>query len=193
MRWYQKAGLSFVFGSGLLLTGAALFAACAGRSLGMGLGVLAIGVAALFANAPRLSGLLRRRAFRAVIRMRRGAGRAVAAFSAALALLTVDPVRCRRWALSAAALFVFLLLPDVVFAGTVGGTGPWVTAVAALCNAFDGPIGRGLVMVAVIIGGLMFAFGEGGSKSAIAGLVFGAGMVLGAPQFLTWIGLTATC
>ena len=36
----------------------------------------------------------------------------------------------------------------------------------------------------------MFAFGEGGSKSAIAGLVFGAGMVLGAAQFLEWLELT---
>ena len=35
----------------------------------------------------------------------------------------------------------------------------------------------------------MFAFGEGGSKSALAGLVFGAGMVLAAPQFLAWLGI----
>ena len=189
MRWYQKAGLSFVFGSGLLLTGAALFAACGARSLGMGLAVLAVGVAALFANASWLPGLVQRRTFRGVIRIRRSAGRAVAAVSMALAPVVAEAVRFRPFAVPAAVLFVFLLLPDVAFAGT----GPWVTAVAALCNAFDGPIGRGLVMVAVIIGGLMFAFGEGGSKSAIAGLVFGAGMVLGAPQFLTWIGLTATC
>ena len=187
MRWYQKAGLSFVFGTGVLLIGTTLFAACAGRSLGMGLAVLTIGVAALFANAPWLPGLLRRRAFRGVIRMRRGAGRAVSAVSAALAPLAVDPVQFRRWALPAAVLFVFLFLPDVVFAGT----GPWVDAVAQLCGAFDGPIGRGLALVAVIIGGLVFAFGEGGSKSAIAGLVFGAGMVLGAGDFLRWIGLGA--
>ena len=188
MRWYQKAGLSFVFGTGVLLIGAALFAACAGRSLGMGLAVLMVGVAALFANVPWLLGLLRRRAFRGVIRMRQGAGRAVAAVLAALAPLAVNPVRFRRWALPAAVMSVFLLLPDVVFAA---GTSPWEVAVMKLCTAFSTTIGRGLALVAVIIGGLMFAFGEGGSKSAIAGLIFGAGMVLGAPAFLMWIGLTA--
>ena len=66
---------------------------------------------------------------------------------------------------------------------------PWEKAVVTVCTAFTGIIGRGLALVAVVIGGLMYAFGEGGSKSAIAGLIFGAGMVLGAVQFLTWIGL----
>ena len=189
MRWYQKAELSFVFGTGALLTGTAVFAACAGRPLAMGLAVLAVGVAALFANAPRLPGLLRRRAFRALIRMRRGAGRVYAAASAALAPVTSDLVLLRRWTTPVVVLFVFALAGDVVFAGD----GPWIKAVMQLCTAFDGVIGRGLAIIAVIIGGLMFAFGEGGSKSAIAGLVFGAGMVLAAPQFLNWIGLGATC
>ena len=189
MRWYQKAGLSFVFGTGALLTGSAVFAACAGRPLGMGLAVLAVGFAALFANAPWLPGLLRRRAFRGVIRLRRGAGRVHAAVSAALAPVVVDPVFLRRWATPVVVLFVFLVAADVV----LQATGPWETAVNALCTSFKTTIGKGLAMIAVIIGGLMFAFGEGGSKSAIAGLVFGAGMVLAAPGFLSWIGLTADC
>ncbi|MCY4120266.1 MAG: TrbC/VirB2 family protein [Acidobacteria bacterium] len=190
MRWYQKAGLSFVFGTGALLAGSAVFAACAGRSLAMGLAVLAVGVAALFANAPWLPGLLRRRAFRAVIRMRRGAGRVYAAASAALAAAVVDPVFLRRWATPVVVLFVFLLVADVV----LQATGPWEIAVMKLCTSFKTVIGRGLALVAVIIGGLMFAFGEGGSKSAIAGLIFGAGMILAAPDFLGWLGLTgAVC
>ena len=187
MRWYQKAGLSFVFGTGALLCGAAFFGACAGRSLGMGLAVLTMGVLALFANAPWLAGLLRRRTFRSVIRMRRGVGGVVAAASAVLAPLAADPVLLRRWVTPVVVLFVFVLAADVI----LEASGPWVTAVQQLCNAFDGVIGKGLALVAVIIGGLMFAFGEGGSKSAIAGLIFGAGMVLGAGDFLTWIGLGA--
>ena len=67
---------------------------------------------------------------------------------------------------------------------------PWEDGVQVLCDAFFGVIGKGLAIIAVVIGGLMFAFGEGGSKSAIAGLVFGAGMVLGAAQFLEWLQLT---
>ena len=189
MRWYQKAGLSFVFGTGALLTGSAVFAACVGRPLSMGLAVLAVGVAALLANAPWLPGLLRRRTFRGVIRLRRGARRLQAAVSAALLPALADPVLLRRWATPVVVLFVFVVAADVA----LHATGPWEAAVNALCASFKTVIGKGLAVVAVIIGGLMFAFGEGGSKSAIAGLVFGAGMVLAAPQFLSWIGLTGDC
>ena len=50
-----------------------------------------------------------------------------------------------------------------------------------------GPIARGLSLVAIVVGGLMFAFGEGGSKKAMAGLVFGLGMALSAANFLDWM------
>ena len=144
MRWYQKAGLSFVFGSGALLCGAAFFAACAGRPLGMGLAVLAVGVAALFANASWLPGLLRRRAFRAVIGMRRAAAGTLAAVQAALAPVVVDPFVLRRSAVVAGLAVLFLVLG----ADQAWATGPWETAVTALCNSFDGVIGKGLALVA---------------------------------------------
>ena len=189
MRWYGKAGLAFVFGTGILLTAGALFGACGARPLGMGLSVVASGVLAAFSTLPWLGGFLRRRAFRAAIGARRGVRRAVAAAYAVVSPLAADPVVARRVGVVAVGLFVIL----VIGAETVSATGPWVAAVNAVCAAFKGTIGKGLAVVAVIIAGLMFAFGEGGSKSAIAGLIFGAGMVLAAPQFLTWIGLTADC
>ena len=67
------------------------------------------------------------------------------------------------------------------------GTSPWVDAVANLSAAFTGPIARGLALVSIVVGGLMFAFGEGGSKSALAGIIFGLGMALGAANFITWM------
>ena len=70
---------------------------------------------------------------------------------------------------------------------------PWSKAVKNVCTAFKTTIGKGLALVAVVIAGLMFAFGEGGSKSAMAGLIFGAAMVLGAPAFLTFVGYAGDC
>ena len=67
------------------------------------------------------------------------------------------------------------------------GTSPWVDAVTVLQNTFTGPIARGLSLVAVVIGGLMFAFGEGGSKRALAGIIFGVGMAIGAVNFMDWL------
>ena len=74
--------------------------------------------------------------------------------------------------------------PDPLFAQ---GVSPWLNAVEVLENAFTGPIARGLSLIAIVVGGLMFAFGEGGGKKALAGIVFGLGMTLGAANFLAWL------
>ncbi len=67
------------------------------------------------------------------------------------------------------------------------GTSPWLEAIDVLQQAFTGPIARGLSLIAIVVGGLMFAFGEGGSKKALAGIVFGLGMAMGAANFLAWL------
>ena len=69
----------------------------------------------------------------------------------------------------------------------VTGTSPWLQAIDVLQTAFTGPIARGLSLIAIVVGGLMFAFGEGGSKKALAGIVFGLGMAMGAANFLAWL------
>ena len=42
-------------------------------------------------------------------------------------------------------------------------------------------------IVALVVGGLMFAYSEGGSKKVFAGIVFGLGMALGAANFMAWL------
>ena len=64
---------------------------------------------------------------------------------------------------------------------------PWENAVTVLQNSFTGPIARGLSLVAIVVGGLMFAFGEGESKRMLAGIVFGVGMAIGAINFMQWL------
>jgi type IV secretory pathway VirB2 component (pilin) len=64
---------------------------------------------------------------------------------------------------------------------------PWENAVNALQTSFTGPIARGLSLVAIVVGGLAFAFGEGDSKRMLAGIVFGVGMALGAVQLMSWL------
>jgi hypothetical protein len=55
---------------------------------------------------------------------------------------------------------------------------PWTQAVQVLEAAFTGPIATGLALVAIVVGGLMFAFGEGGAKRTMAGVIFGVGMAV---------------
>ena len=64
---------------------------------------------------------------------------------------------------------------------------PWENAVQVLQTSFTGPIARGLSLVAIVVGGVMYAFGEGQSKKTLAGIVFGVGMAIGAVNFMAWL------
>lgn len=75
-----------------------------------------------------------------------------------------------------------LLLPTLGLAQS-----PWERAASNLEQTFTGPLARSLALVAIVIGGLMFMFGEGGAKRQISGIVFGGGLALFAAQFLAWL------
>ena len=67
------------------------------------------------------------------------------------------------------------------------GNSPWENAVNVLQTAFTSTIARGLSLVAIVVSGLTFAFGEGGSKRVLAGVLFGVGMAIAAVNFLAWL------
>ncbi len=67
------------------------------------------------------------------------------------------------------------------------GNSPWENAVNVLETAFTSTIARGLSLVAIVVAGLTFAFGEGGSKRVLAGVLFGVGMAIAAVNFLAWL------
>jgi len=79
-----------------------------------------------------------------------------------------------------------MALAENVFAQQPGAS-PWENAVAVLQAAFTGPIATGLALVAIVVGGLAFAYGEGGAKRTMAGIVFGVGMAIGAVNFMAWL------
>jgi|SRR5260221_417282 type IV secretory pathway VirB2 component (pilin) len=82
------------------------------------------------------------------------------------------------------AVGMSLLLATPVFAQ---GNSPWENAVNVLQQAFTSTIARGLSLVAIVVAGLTFAFGEGGSKRILAGVLFGVGMAIAAVNFLSWL------
>jgi type IV secretory pathway VirB2 component (pilin) len=79
------------------------------------------------------------------------------------------------------------LLAALLFSTTAFAQSPWERAAANLEATFTGPLARSLALVAIVIGGLMFMFGEGGAKRQISGIVFGGGLALFAAQFLAWL------
>jgi type IV secretion system protein TrbC len=91
--------------------------------------------------------------------------------------------RHRWWRPLLWALAALLLLP----ASSYAQASPWENAVDVLMVSFTGPIARGLSLVSIVVGGVTFAFGEGGSKRLLAGIVFGVGMAIGAVNFMAWL------
>ena len=95
---------------------------------------------------------------------------------------------CLRSSSMRSALVVLgftLLLAAPAFA--LQGNSPWENAVNVLQQAFTSTIARGLSLVAIVVSGLTFAFGEGGSKRVLAGVLFGVGMAIAAVNFLAWL------
>ena len=88
----------------------------------------------------------------------------------------------RRWLLVSMAPLGAMLAAVPAYAQS-----PWENAVTVLQNSFTGPIARGLSLVAIVVGGLMFAYGEGDSKRMLAGILFGVGMAIGAVNFMAWL------
>ena len=100
-----------------------------------------------------------------------------------------DAVPSRRPPLSKRSGWFWLALlfaPSPLSAQGTGGD-PWDNAVQVLQAAFTSTIARGLSLVAIVVGGLMFAFGEGQSKRTLAGIIFGVGMAVGAVNFMAWL------
>lgn len=79
---------------------------------------------------------------------------------------------------------ITLVLAAPVFAQA---NSPWENAVNVLQTAFTSTIARGLSLVAIVVSGLTFAFGEGGSKRVLAGVLFGVGMAIAAVNFMAWL------
>lgn len=97
----------------------------------------------------------------------------------------------RRTLISGAALGVVLVFvaPETALATTSGPSMPWDAPLQTLLDNLQGTVARILVTVAVVITGLLFAFGEsGGAFRRVFGIAFGAAIALGALTVLTSLG-----
>ena len=98
--------------------------------------------------------------------------------------IRIRKISCKRWALSAISFATCMTIAERIYGQAKD---PWDAAVQVLQTAFTGPIATGLALVAIVVGGLMFAFGEGAAKRTLAGVIFGVGMAVGAVNFMAWL------
>lgn len=100
--------------------------------------------------------------------------------------LSLNTSRPKPWRKGTLTFAACLALAENALAQQTG-ISPWENAVQVLQTAFTGPIATGLSLVAIVVGGLVFAFGEGGGKRTLAGIIFGVGMAIGAVNFMAWL------
>ena len=99
-------------------------------------------------------------------------------------LLTHMATRVFRGSCKTSARMTMIAL---LTAAAINAQSPWETAVNNLQQAFTGPIAKGLSLIAIVVGGITFAYSEGGSKKIFAGIVFGIGMAISAASFMSWL------
>jgi type IV secretion system protein VirB2 len=101
----------------------------------------------------------------------------------------------QRAAIAVALAFLFLVAgADVAFATPAGSAMPWDTPLTNLLNNLQGTVARIAITIAIVLTGLIFAFGEAGSGlRKVMGIAFGGALALGALAFMTalgWVGAT---
>jgi type IV secretory pathway VirB2 component (pilin) len=86
-----------------------------------------------------------------------------------------------------AVLFACLSFPVLAAAPGATGSGlPWEAPLNTILTSIQGPVARVFILVAIIITGLMTAFGEHGSGlRKVMGIAFGGSIVIGAVTFVS--------
>ncbi len=91
--------------------------------------------------------------------------------------------------LGVAAALVLIVEP--AFATPSGASMPWDAPLTTLLNNLEGTVARVLITIAIVLTGLIFAFGEAGSGfRKVFGIAFGGALALGALTFMTALGFT---
>ena len=70
-----------------------------------------------------------------------------------------------------------------------GAAMPWDAPLTTILDNLQGTVARVLITIAVVLTGLLFAFGEaGGAFKKVFGIAFGGALALGALTFLSALG-----
>jgi len=86
---------------------------------------------------------------------------------------------------------VALAVADAVpcWAAPTGAAMPWDAPLTTILDNLQGTVARVLITIAVVLTGLLFAFGEaGGAFKKVFGIAFGGALALGALTFLSALG-----
>ena len=84
-----------------------------------------------------------------------------------------------------AVTLVLVIFPVATHAQSSGS--PFDTGFTSLQNLFTGTIAKVASLIAIVVGGYMFAHGEPGAKRNLAGIAAGTGIAVLATNVLSWL------
>ncbi len=64
---------------------------------------------------------------------------------------------------------------------------PFDSGISSVQTLFTGTIAKAAALIAIVIGGWGFAFGDPGAKKNLAGVAMGSGIAVMAANVLTWL------
>jgi type IV secretory pathway VirB2 component (pilin) len=82
---------------------------------------------------------------------------------------------------AAAVLAIGFLVPVAAHAS------PFDSGISSIQTLFTGTIAKAAALIAIVIGGWGFAFGDPGAKKNLAGVAMGSGIAVMAANVLTWL------
>ena len=88
----------------------------------------------------------------------------------------------RERAVRCVALLVVLL-----FVPAAAHASPFDSGISSIQTLFTGTIAKAAALIAIVIGGFGFAFGDPGAKKNLAGVAMGTGIAVMAANVLTWL------
>jgi type IV secretory pathway VirB2 component (pilin) len=85
------------------------------------------------------------------------------------------------------AVYVAFVLALLLFLPLAAHASPFDQGISSISDLFTGTLARAGSLIACVLGGLGFAFGDQGAKKNLAGVVFGVGIALLAANVLSWL------
>lgn len=98
-----------------------------------------------------------------------------------VSLFHLSPVQRERVVRRLTLLAVLLFVPLAAHAS------PFDSGISSIQTLFTGTIAKAAALIAIVIGGFGFAFGDPGAKKNLAGVAMGTGIAVMAANVLTWL------
>ena len=86
-----------------------------------------------------------------------------------------------RYSLTLAVLALLIVVPLSAHAS------PFDSGITSIQTLFTGTIAKAAALIAIVMGGFGFAFGDPGAKKNLAGVAMGTGIAVLAANVLTWL------